>query len=81
MVALRFVAMQLPQQGRLRRSLRRGVEAFEQNIVLEMDVLHQVSAQRAQELRVFLYRLALTLPLLVAAGWLGRKTGRGVYSY
>src|SRR3990167_2135656 len=37
------------------------------------------AARRKVELRVFLYRLALTLPLLVVAGWLFVKKRKGTY--
>ena len=37
------------------------------------------TAERAQELRVFLYRLAITLPLLVVAGWLFVKKRKSVW--
>jgi hypothetical protein len=38
-----------------------------------------VDAARAKELRVFLYRLVLTLPLLVIAGWMFARKRKGAY--
>lgn len=57
-----------------------GTQARERLSALEDDARAALQkAQRAQELRVFLYRLALTLPLLVAAGWLFAKKRKGTY--
>lgn len=41
------------------------------------EAAHQ--ANKAQELRIFLYRLAITLPLLLGAGWLFAKKRHGQY--
>jgi hypothetical protein len=47
---------------------------------LETAAREKLNAEyRRIELRVFLYRLALTLPLLVAAGWLFKKKRHGTY--
>lgn len=60
----------------------RQVEAIEQARLTELERgAHDdyAKAQRAQEMRVFGYRLLLTLPLLLVAGWLFAKRRRSTY--
>lgn len=70
------VAVEAQQQQRL--DAQQAVERAQQTwLQLEEGARAQwLDAQRAQELRVFLYRLALTLPLLLVAGWLFAKKRR-----
>ena len=56
------------------RSAQRELDGLRETA---MDKLEQV--RRQQELRVFLYRLALTLPLLGVAGWLFVRKRRSMY--
>ena len=73
------VAVDAQQQAALDASqaseaARKKLEELNAAAQLQLDV-----ANRAVELRVFLYRLALTLPLLGIAGWLFVKKRKGTY--
>jgi predicted RNA-binding Zn-ribbon protein involved in translation (DUF1610 family) len=66
------------QQQQLLDAEQAGQRAHRQFADLEDAARGQYQqAQRAQELRVFGYRLALTLPLLLVAGWLFKRHRRG----
>jgi len=72
-------AVQAQQQALL--DARQGGQAAEQRLgEMEQGAGQKLAAERRRvELRVFLYRLALTLPLLALAGWLFVKQRKGMY--
>lgn len=72
-------AVQAQQQAAL-DARQAGERARDQLDKLETGAQMQLDAEyRRVELRVFLYRLALTLPLLVVAGWLFAKKRKSTY--
>ncbi|MBS0293667.1 MAG: zinc ribbon domain-containing protein [Proteobacteria bacterium] len=72
-------AVQAQQQALL--DARQGAQAAQQRLAqMEHDAGQKLAAERRRvELRVFLYRLALTLPLLVLAGWLFVKKRKSTW--
>ncbi len=73
------IKVEAQQQAAL--DARQGAER-EQLKLQELETIAQTQlddASRKVELRVFLYRLALTLPLLAIAGWLFVKKRKGTY--
>src|SRR3990167_8746397 len=72
-------AVEAQQQAAL--DARQAATAAQQQLhKLESAAYEKLHAERRKvELRVFLYRLALTLPLLVVAGWLVVEKRKGTY--
>ncbi|GKS86135.1 zinc ribbon domain-containing protein [Acidovorax sp. SUPP1855] len=72
-------AVEAQQQAAL--DARQAATAAQQRLAaLEKEGYERMAVQqRKVQLRVFLYRLALTLPLLVIAGWLFVKKRKGTY--
>ena len=72
-------AVEAQQQAAL--DARQAASAAQQRLgTMEQEGYERLSAeQRKVELRVFLYRLALTLPLLVIAGWLFARKRQSTY--
>ena len=72
-------AVETQQQAAL--DARQAAAAAQSRLgTLEAAGYEKLNAERRKvELRVFLYRLALTLPLLAAAGWLFVKKRKGTY--
>ncbi len=74
-----LAAVQAQQQVLLDASQARDRAAAEWRQLESTGWVAAQHANKAQELRIFLYRLAMTLPLLLAAGWLFAKKRRGQY--
>ncbi|MFD2366215.1 serine endopeptidase [Pseudoduganella sp. GCM10020061] len=72
-------ALETQEQARL-DAQQAHAKAVERWNTLEFEAVKKEEAARtAAEFRIFMYRLALTLPLLVAAGWLFAHKRKGTY--